>query len=86
MNTTEERQVYLVGRILKRDPQRIKNLINQQKLRVPESTIDFMSVLLQDGLKEYNNKHIQKVYYDYYSMEDDGFYERITQLLCHTCV
>lgn len=84
MNSSEEKQVFLLGRILKRDPKRVKNLLIQQKLMAPQVAIEFSNTLLQSQLRDYDNHSIRKVYLEHYHTDDDaGDYERVMQIFSH---
>ncbi|OQQ07763.1 hypothetical protein BK411_11765 [Vibrio splendidus] len=84
MNSSEEKQVFLLGRILKRDPKRVQNLLSQQKLMAPKVAIEFSNTLLQRQLGNYDNQSIHQVYWDNFRSGDNASdYERVMQIFSH---
>lgn len=47
MNRSEEKQVFLLGRILRRDLGRVERLVKLGKLKVPQEAVEFSEVIIR---------------------------------------
>ena len=79
MNSSEEKQVFLLGRILKRDPLRVKNLLINDKLKAPYVAVDFSRILLKH--QSINIDTIEKTFNENYDGKDNiSEYKRVMQI------
>ena len=84
MNSSEEKQVFLLGRILQRDPQRVATLLDQDKLKVPQEALDFSKDIIEHSIQLSDHAEMEAIYIDkYQDTENSDNYHRVMSIFSH---
>ena len=62
MNSSEQKQIYLLGRMLFRDASRVQNLINTEQLNVSSEASEFTETVIRLSHGHVSSQVVREVY------------------------
>lgn len=81
MNSSEQKQVYLLGRMLFRDVAQVQALIDNNKLQVPTEASEFTQEVIRLGQEHLSSEDMFAIYEQNFSgMPESEKYEKIAQI------
>jgi len=67
MNSSEQKQIYLLGRMLFRDAARVENLINTKQLNVSSEAAEFAQTVIRVSHGHASAQDVRAIYEDNFS-------------------
>jgi len=81
MNSSEQKQVYLLGRMLFRDAEQVQALIDNDKLKVPAEASEFTQEVIRLGHSHVSYQDVRTIYEQTFSTKPrHKEYEKVAEI------